>query len=98
MNVTARQHRSQRNGNLVADATRRMLVNRSEASGPLKPIAGIDHAPSKRGCFLGRHPLKERRHGEGRHLVVRDRFVRVSGNQKSDFLIGQRPSVPLVGD
>ena len=90
---------SQRDGDFVADAARRMLVcGRAVEAFPGKGIAGTHHGIGQDVFFLARHAAEKDGHGKGGHLVFRKGTVRKPVHEFAQVGLGDRLSVAFCFD
>ena len=91
--------RSQRQGNLVAHAAGRVLVNLDPAHGrKVGHGAGAHHRVGIMRRLIGVHAAQEHRHQHRGKLVVCPRSVGRPPHEDRDLVAGQRVSVPLACD
>ena len=99
LHAARRRDRHDHEARLVADAARRVFVDRHAVhAGEVDRVAGVRHRARQPRRLARRHALKADRHHQRRKLVVRDAAVRAAAHDRVDFRVAQRAAVPLFAD
>jgi hypothetical protein len=63
--------------------------------GQIDALARVHHRVGQPRGFLRGHPAQQNRHEQRRRLIIGQRAGRDAVDEKSNFLAGERPPVPL---
>src|SRR5215468_8972465 len=66
--------------------------------GMIHDLAGVQHRLCECGKLYAGKAANPRSHQPGRHLIIGNLVVRVSGDEVVDFLAGVFPGIPLFSD
>ena len=95
----ARDERSQRKRDLVAHASRRVLVcGRFANPGEVHALPRTDHRIRPAGDLGAVHPTQKDRHSQSRHLLVLDDALRVGVDHPVNLVGGEYSPIPLRAD
>ncbi len=90
--------RHQRQRDLVAHASRGVLVGGRAEVREVHALTARDHRGGPAGDLGPGHAAQEDRHGQGRHLLVGDDSTRVRIDDPVDLRVAQRTAVALGAD